>query len=213
LHSHSLSGKGPAAYDEIARVPLIIRGPDRKPAVYDRPVSLVDLAPTILGWAGVDIPNILEGRSLLPALDDQTVGINDAVFIEFGRYEIDHDGFGGLQPMRAVADQRYKLVINLLSEDELYDNETDPNEMRNLIAGESTARIRDALHDRLMQWMNDTRDPWRGYYWERRPWRADARPATWDYTLMTRQREHEEYEPRQYDYRTGLPMTEPVRIK
>ena len=61
--------------------------------------------------------------------------------------------------------------------------------------------------------MNDTRDPFRGYYWERRPWRKDARPASWAYTLMTRQREHEEYEPRQLDYDTGLEIESAVRLK
>ena len=53
----------------------------------------------------------------------------------------------------------------------------------------------------------------RGYYWERRPWRTDARPATWAYTGFTRQRENEEYEPRQLDYNTGMPMKEAVRKK
>jgi uncharacterized sulfatase len=71
----------------------------------------------------------------------------------------------------------------------------------------------DRLHDRLLDWMNRTRDPFRGYCWERRPWRRDARPATWDYTRMTRQPENEEYEPRQLNYDTGLPMTEAVRRK
>ena len=61
--------------------------------------------------------------------------------------------------------------------------------------------------------MNETRDPFRGYYWERRPWRTDARPATWDYTGMTRQRENEEYEHRQLDYATGLAMKEATRKK
>lgn len=41
----------------------------------------------------------------------------------------------------------------------------------------------------------------------------NARPATWDYTEMTRQRENEEYEPRQLDYGTGLEMEEAVRKK
>ena len=69
------------------------------------------------------------------------------------------------------------------------------------------------MHDVILDWMNETRDPFRGYYWERRPWREDARPATWDYTLMTRQRENEEYEHRQLDYGTGLPMGKAHRLK
>ena len=37
--------------------------------------------------------------------------------------------------------------------------------------------------------------------------------ATWDYTGLTRQRENEEYEPRQLDYNTGLEMKEATRAK
>ena len=61
--------------------------------------------------------------------------------------------------------------------------------------------------------MNQTRDPFRGYQWEQRPWRKDLKEATWACSGMTRQRENEEYEPRQLDYSTGLPMKEAVRTK
>lgn len=43
--------------------------------------------------------------------------------MEFGRFEVDHDGFGAFQPLRAVFDGRYKLSVNLMSTDELYDLE------------------------------------------------------------------------------------------
>lgn len=130
-----------------------------------------------------------------------------------GRYESDHDGFGGFQPMRACLEGRYKRVINLLSSDELYDRETDPYERINLISFPEPRTVRDALHDAVLEWMNATRDPFRGYVWERRPWRTDARPATGRSTGMARQRENEECEPRQLDYETGLPMTSAVRPK
>ncbi len=100
-----------------------------------------------------------------------------------------------------------------MTSDELYDLATDPDEMTNLIDSPDHATVRDRLHDAILDWMNRTRDPFRGYYWERRPWRADARPATWRYTAMTRQRENEEYEPRQLDYGTGLEMEEATRKK
>jgi uncharacterized sulfatase len=133
--------------------------------------------------------------------------------MEFGRFEVDHDGFGGFQPIRAVCDARYKLIINLLSSDELYDMQKDPDEMINLIADPAHAEQRDRLHDELLDWMNNTRDPFRGYYWERRPWRQNARPATWSYTGMTRQRENEDWEQRQLDYNTGLEMLDAMRKK
>ena len=45
-----------------------------------------------------------------------------------------------------------------------------------------------------------------------RPWNKDYIPK-WDNEGFTRQRENEEYEPRQLDYDTGLPMKEAVRGK
>ncbi len=215
LASHSLTGKGAAMYDEITNIPFIVRWPDHTPAgaVCTHPVSHIDLVPTIMEAMGLPIPKLLEGQSMLPTFEDPEVRPNDTIFMEFGRYEIDHDSFGGFQPIRAAFDGRYKLVINLLTTDELYDLTEDPEEMVNLIASPEHTTIRDQLHDAILNWMNETRDPFRGYYWERRPWRTDARPATWRYTGMTRQRENEEYEPRQLDYATGMEMVKATREK
>ncbi len=169
--------------------------------------------PTILELMGTEIPQTVEGKSLVPQMVSGE-RVNDYVFIEFGRYETDHDGFGGYQPMRAVFDGRYKLSINLLSTDELYDLKTDLGELINRIDDPAYREIRNRLHDALLNEMYRTRDPFRGYYWERRPWRTDAPDASWDDRLMTRQRmESESFEKRQLDYSTGLPIEETVRVK
>ena len=215
LCSHNLTGKGPCAYDEITRIPLIIKGKGVPRGQVDpHPVSHINLTPTILEMMDAVVPPVLEGKSILREIADPTVRTNDYVFMEFGRYEVDHDGFGGFQPLRTVFDGRYKLTINLLCGDELYDLQEDPGEMQNLIHSARHRKTRNQLHDVLLQHMNETRDPFRGYYWERRPWREDASPATWDYTLMTRQREEDPYfEDRQLDYGTGLSMKDATREK
>jgi uncharacterized sulfatase len=161
---------------------------------------------------GLSVPRSLEGKSMLRTFEDPDVRPNEAIFVEFGRYEIDHDGFGAFQPIRCVFDGRYKLTVNLLTTDELYDLEADPGEIENLIDSEASASIRDNLHDRLIEWMNRTRDPFRGYYWERRPWRPD-RVVSWEGAGMTRQREDDGYEPRQLNYETGREMDSAVRKK
>jgi uncharacterized sulfatase len=125
---------------------------------------------------------------------------------------VDHDGFGAFQPIRCVFDGRYKLAINLMTTDELYDLENDPEEMNNLIGADATRDVCRALHDRLLAWMNETRDPFRGYYWGRRAWREDF-PVTWENAGMTRQRESDGYLPRELDFNTGLPMTAATRPK
>ncbi len=216
LSSHSLYAKGPSMYDEIARIPLIIYDPKsakKGGRVCQHPASHIDLAPTIMDYAGMAPAQAVEGVSMRQMIENPNFKLHDYIFTEFNRYEVDHDGFGGFQPMRSAFDGRYKLSIHLLSQDELYDIEEDPAEMHNLIESAEHSEIRDRMHDAILDWMNDTRDPFRGYWWERRPWRTDARPATWDYTGYTRQREDEEYLPRQLDYSTGLVMEKNVRKK
>ena len=133
---------------------------------------------------------------------------------QFIGFEIDHDGYTGFQPIRSAYNGRYKLVINLLDNDEFYDLDADPGETVNRIDDPATAAIRDKLHDRIIAWMNETRDPFRGYYWLTRPWRKDAPKPSFQNEGYTRQREESErYEARQLDYTTGLPMKEATRSK
>lgn len=209
MESHCLTAKGPAAYEEICHVPLILRGFGRGEC--GTPVSHIDLVPTIWEYFGFEAPMLMQGESLLPLL--HTADTARDVFIEFGRYETDHDGFGGFQPMRCIFDGRFKLVLNLLSQDELYDLESDPYEMSNLIDDPASADRRDALHARLLEHMNTIRDPLRGYYWECRPWNRHACTPTWDYTGYTRQKEEPDYEKVPLDYATGLPVKSLVRRK
>jgi uncharacterized sulfatase len=216
LESHSLTGKGPALYDEIARVPLLLRWPGLTPAgaVHRFPASHIDLVPTLLAAFGAPAPPLLDGHDMRPVLAaPATAAPHRYVFSEFGRYEVDHDGFGGFQPLRGIVGERHKLVINLLSGDELYDLGSDPGEFDNLIESPEHAGVRDQMHDRLLDWMHETRDPFRGYQWERRPWRTDAPPPTWDGRGMTRQRDDDGRLPRMLDYDTGLPMEQATRPK
>jgi arylsulfatase A-like enzyme len=211
LGAHRLQMKNAVAYKEIANIPLIVRGGEKGKTI-NYPASHIDIAPTVLEYMGIPIPKLLEGKSMLKQINDTSIRINDAVFTEFTRYEADHDGFGGLQMMRAISTERYKLVINLLDSDEFYDMEQDPYEVSNLIYNEDYKEIRNKLHDRLLENMNETRDLYRGYQWACRKWREDKKPS-WANDGYTRQRENEEYEPRQLDYDTGLTMIEAVRLK
>lgn len=175
--AHGLLGKGPCVYDEIVRVPFTVRWPASAPAggIDERPVSHIDIVPTLLDYFDLPCPPLLHGSSLLPRLRGISTPAPDAtIFIEFNRFEVDHDGFGAFFPIRAAFDGRFKLALNLLDEDECYDRAHDPLELDNLVRRppdrESTA-ARDRLHDSILEWMNRTRDPMRGPHWRRRPWR------------------------------------------
>ena len=132
LGNHRVQMKNAAMYKEIANVPMIIRGGE-KGKVVRAPASHIDIVPTVMEYMGLPIPRLLEGRSMMPQIRDTNVRINDCVYTEFTRYEVDHDGFGGLQMMRGVTDGRYKLVLHLCDTDELYDMEKDPDEVENRI--------------------------------------------------------------------------------
>ncbi len=209
LGAHKLSSKNATAYKEVANIPLIIGGGE-KGKVVTTPASHIDIVPTIMDYMELPIPKLLEGKSMLNQINDTSVAVNDIVFTEFTRYEVDHDNFGGLQIMRAAMTERYKLVIHLLDTDEFYDLEQDPNEMNNLIYEESYKEIRNKLHDAIMNHMDDTRDLYRGYQWGMRPWRPEFEPK-WRNSGYTRQRQNEEYEARQLDYDTGEEITEAIR--
>jgi uncharacterized sulfatase len=211
--SHRLHIKGPAMYDEITRIPFIVRWPQGSPAgaVCPHPVSHIDVVQTILEFFGLPDPGTLQGKSMLDVFGDPSLRPNEAIFMEFGRYEIGQDGFGGFEPIRCVFDGRYKLAINLLTSDELYDLESDPYEMTNLMGSPAHAAVRDGLHDRLLDWMNQTRDVFRGYHWQYRPWRTGLPLVTWHYTGVNRERPVEPGEPNLVDYDTGLERRQAVR--
>jgi uncharacterized sulfatase len=214
LDSHHLSDKGPAMYEEITHIPFLMKWPGKAPAnaISNGLVSHVDLNSTLMDFFGFDVPKTMEGVSLLPLFKDPKATVRKEVFIEWGRYEVDHDGFGAFQPIRCICDGRFKLSINLMATDELYDLEADPGEMHNLIESAEHKSVRNALHDRLLDWMNISRDPFRGYYWGRRTWRPEFK-ETWANAGMTRQRENDGYLPRELDYDTGLTMVNAKRKK
>ncbi len=203
LGAHRLMSKGPVAYEEIAHVPLIVERPEgaEPGAVNQTLVSHVDLLPAMLELSGLDAPPILEGRSIAPLLQGEE-DPERSVVVEFQRYEVEHDSWGGFQPLRCIVSGRHKLVINLLHTDELYDLEADPTEVINLIGHPGYRDVRDALHDRLLDWMYEKRDPFRGPSWERRPWR-DTRRFGWRGKF--RPRPADGYAPVVRDYDTGLP--------
>jgi uncharacterized sulfatase len=203
LGAHQLWGKGPAMYEEITHIPFIIRQPSdkNKPMVNPTPVSQIDILPTMLEIAGLEIPPILEGKSLVPYLNGDT-DLNRNVIIEFNRYEIEHDSWGGFQPVRCLVSGNYKLVINMLSQDEFYDLERDPNEIDNLIHDPNYSEIRNRLHTQLINWMNDKRDPFRGPSWERRLW-SNSNRLKWMGNFRPRPADGYAPEVRYYD--TGMP--------
>ena len=180
LRSHGLLTKGPMMYEEIANIPFIVRAPGtRQNAISHALVNHLDILPTLLDFAGIDIPESMQGVSFRPVLEQEGASTRDHTMISFNRFAINHDQFGSFYPIRCVVDGRYKLAINLLDTDELYDLQDDPGEMTNRIEDPALAEVRDRLHDALLAEMDRSRDPFRSPHWGIRPWRRASEIYFW----------------------------------
>jgi N-acetylglucosamine-6-sulfatase len=135
---HGLSDERRLAYEETLRIPLLVRFPPRvaRGSVVDPMALTIDLAPTFLELGGVE-PGALDavdGRSLVPLLTGKPDEWRRSFLVE---YESD-TVFPRIVNMgyRAVRTERYKYIryLELPGMDELYDLETDPYEMKNVVA-------------------------------------------------------------------------------
>ena len=147
-----------SAHDASVRVPLVLTGPGFSGGgVVRQPVSTVDLMPTLLEAAGVPVPATVQGRSFLPLVGGGTdPGRPAEVFIQVSESQVG----------RAVRTARWKYAITAhdvhpwhdagadrYAESELYDLDTDPYELDNLIRLESHREVADQLRVALLRWM------------------------------------------------------------
>jgi arylsulfatase A-like enzyme/predicted negative regulator of RcsB-dependent stress response len=110
-------------YDSTVRIPLLVRPPQRSaPAVVDTPVSLVDLAPTLLGW--FDLPALPEVDGL--DLSRVAPAADRALYLETRQVEHEH-GWAPLYALRRATDKWIEAPRR-----EYYDLATDRAESKNL---------------------------------------------------------------------------------
>ena len=119
-------------YEESLRFPLVMRWPEGIEAGTENSdlVQNIDLAPTLIDFAGQDIPNKMQGRSLRPL----TQGSNPddwRTSIYYHYYEF--PGAHAVQRHYGVRSDRYKLIhYYQIDEWELFDLNNDPNEMQSV---------------------------------------------------------------------------------
>lgn len=153
LGAHGRFDKGPYLYDEVLRVPLIIRPPEgAAPAVRDEFVNLLDVGATLFALTGEASPG--SGRNLLgPARDDAAGVWPDEAF---GWYE-SYNGHSFV--LRSIRTRDWKYCFVPQAVDELYDLHADPHELTNLASDPGHAPMVRALRARLFAWMHRERDP------------------------------------------------------
>ena len=150
---HKMTG-----YEEALRVPFIVGGGAVKSRSknLDAPVSLLDIAPTILGLAGLPVPAVYEGENLAPVIQgNKPAPERKYLFSEFQAFGEWH----GAVDWRLVTDNRLKYIWNCGDTDELYDLRDDPHETVNRIDATEYAGAQQHFKNQLHQWMHKTRDP------------------------------------------------------
>lgn len=138
--------------EESVRVPLIIKIPGQEPAVSHSLVELLDLYPTIAELAGLDYSEHLQGKSLVPVMEDPQFEVRDAAF-SMNRWR------GGVAYLLRTNKWAYvQYDEDAGSGMELYDMEYDPKQYNNLANNPQFENIVLEFQNRLKQKLQDVRD-------------------------------------------------------
>ena len=156
-----LWGRSPL-YEETIACPLLIYVPGIEPGVYDGLTSAVDLMPTVLGILDREIPDTVEGQSLLPMMQDTSVPgrgfvISMQPFSKPGHITRQVDGRERQMTVESsitVTTSEWSLLYSSQPEESwLHHLPSDPKQERN-VAGEHPDTAKE-LHDYLVQFMRD----------------------------------------------------------
>ncbi|WOO40914.1 sulfatase-like hydrolase/transferase [Rubellicoccus peritrichatus] len=146
-------------HDASVHVPTAFwGGPFNSGGRIEEMVSLVDLPPSLLDGAGLDVPQTMEGRSILPLTRGQREDWPQEAFIQTSEVQIG----------RSIRTQRWKYGIETKSRDDwnddcgtakcyyethLYNLEVDPYELNNLIESEGHLPVINEMRNRLIKRM------------------------------------------------------------
>ena len=147
-HGHSQKW---TMYDTITRMPLIVWAPGRFEGrrTIDGLCQQMDIGPALLELAGVPVPENLEAKSLLPALNGEEWTPREYVYAEHGR-----DGIlQGTEFMTMVRSHDWKLV-HFIDEPhgQLFNLNDDPEEVQNLWRDPASTAKKDELLAELREW-------------------------------------------------------------
>ena len=157
LLEHGFFGHANSGYDVGLHVPLVVFDPagDGSGRRISRPVSLIDVLPTLLARAGMPAPEQVQGRSLWPFPAGSASGSDDArpIYSE-GTFFANRPVSTLIQSLR---EGRWKLILDRLRDTkELYDLGRDPGETRNLV--ETEPGVADRLYGELQRRYNRNLD-------------------------------------------------------
>ncbi|MCH7658710.1 MAG: DUF4976 domain-containing protein, partial [Bacteroidetes bacterium] len=136
-------------YEESFRTPLLVRYPKEIKAgtVIDKLVQNLDFAPTFLDYAGIEIPEEIQGESFRNIVNGKSSEWRDAIYYTYYEYPSVHM----VKRHYGVRTDRYKLMHFYydIDEWEMYDLEKDPSEMKNICDDPAYADVREDMHKKL----------------------------------------------------------------
>jgi arylsulfatase A-like enzyme len=136
-------------YEQSLRTPLIVRYPREIKAgtVNDRLVMNLDFAPTFLDYAGIKVPEEMQGESFRNLVAGKDPTWRDAIYYHYYEFPAEHM----VKRHYGIRTEQYKLIHFYydIDEWELYDLVKDPEEMTNLYGHPEYASIQAGLHKRL----------------------------------------------------------------
>ena len=143
-------------YEESMRVPLLAWCPELVDAgtKISQMVQNIDIAPTILALAGIKKPGEMQGESFLPLLEGKDIFWREQVFYEY-YWE---DAFPQTPSVFGIRTDRYKYIFNhgVWGINELYDLQSDPHEVNNLIRDPAYRDLSRKLRDEMWTWLDST---------------------------------------------------------
>lgn len=137
-------------YEESLRTPLIVKYPSRiKPgSICNELVQNLDIASTMLEVAGIEIPESIQGKSLIPLFETPDLANwREAIYYQF------YESGWGVPEHYGIRTKDYKLIHFTTKPDswELYDLTTDPYEMKNLYMVASYEKTITGLKQELIE--------------------------------------------------------------
>jgi arylsulfatase A-like enzyme len=142
---HGLADKR-TAYEESMRIPLLLRYPKLpvRGVTVDRMVLNIDLAPTLLDFAGLKVPAEMQGRSWRPLLAGSSPPADWRTSFFYSYFR---EGRSAAPTVNAVRTESAKLIKYPGHDDwtELFDLDRDPYEQHNLIGDASATDLRQQL--------------------------------------------------------------------
>jgi len=148
IGSHGLRGKQ-NMYEHTIGAPLILAGPGIREGIRcEAQCYLRDLYPTACDLTGIEIPETVEGRSLVPLLRGETTSVYPCVFAAFGRAQ------------RMIRTDRWKLIhYPKIETFQLFDLPADPHELNDLAPSSRHAAVVAELRAKLKAWQKEVGDP------------------------------------------------------